>query len=57
MTRGGRRKDRDGPERRCIATGETGATDRLIRFVLAPEGGLVPDLAARLPGRGAWLTA
>ena len=22
MTRGGRKKDRDGPERRCLATGE-----------------------------------
>ena len=57
MTRGGRRKERDAPERRCIATGESGATDRLIRFVLSPEGEVVPDLAAKLPGRGAWLTA
>jgi uncharacterized protein len=57
MTRGGRRKDRDGPERRCVATGESGPADRLIRFALSPEGEVVPDLAARLPGRGAWLTA
>jgi len=57
MTRGGRRKDRDGPERRCIATGESGPVDRLIRFALSPEGEVVPDLAARLPGRGVWLTA
>ena len=57
MTRGGRTKHRDGPERRCIATGDSGPTDRLVRFVLAPEGGVVPDLAGRLPGRGAWLTA
>lgn len=57
MTRGGRRKDRDGPERRCIATGESGPVDRLIRFALAPDGEVVPDLAARLPGRGVWLTA
>ena len=57
MTRGGRRKDRDGPERRCVATGESGPVDRLIRFALSPEGEVVPDLAARLPGRGAWLTA
>jgi uncharacterized protein len=57
MTRGGRRAGRDGPERRCIATGESGPTDRLIRFALSPDGEVVPDLAARLPGRGVWLTA
>lgn len=57
MTRGGAAKDRDGPERRCIATGESGGTERMIRFVLDPEGRLTPDLAARLPGRGIWLTA
>lgn len=57
MARGGRRKERDGPERRCIATGESGPTDRLIRFALSPDGEVVPDLAARLPGRGVWLTA
>ena len=57
MTRGGRRKERQGPERRCIATGESGPVDRLIRFALSPDGAVVPDLAARLPGRGVWLTA
>ncbi|MGD1925560.1 MAG: RNA-binding protein [Paracoccaceae bacterium] len=57
MARGGRKKARTAPERRCIATGESGATDRLIRFVLSPDGHVVPDLAAKLPGRGAWLTA
>ena len=48
---------REGPERRCIASGESGPTDRLVRFVLDPEGRVTPDLAGRLPGRGAWLTA
>lgn len=57
MTRGGAAKDRDGPERRCIATGVSGPTDPLIRFVLDPDGRLTPDLAERLPGRGVWLTA
>jgi uncharacterized protein len=28
----------------------------LLRFVVAPSGELVPDVAARLPGRGLWLT-
>jgi predicted RNA-binding protein YlxR (DUF448 family) len=57
MARGGRRKDRDGPERRCIATGESGTTARLIRFVVGPSGDVVPDIAGKLPGRGVWLTA
>lgn len=57
MARGGRRKERDTPERRCIATGESGPRDRLIRFVLGPDGAVVPDIAGRLPGRGVWLTA
>jgi predicted RNA-binding protein YlxR (DUF448 family) len=57
VTRGGRTKDRVTPERRCIATGDTCATDRLIRFVLSPDGEAVPDIASKLPGRGTWLTA
>ena len=44
-------------ERRCVATGETMPEQRLIRFALAPDGALVPDVAAKLPGRGAWVTA
>ncbi len=57
MTRGGAAKNRAMPDRRCIATGESGPTDRLIRFVLGPAAEVVPDLAAKLPGRGVWLTA
>ena len=30
---------------------------RLIRFALGPGDILVPDLAAKLPGRGAWVSA
>jgi predicted RNA-binding protein YlxR (DUF448 family) len=29
----------------------------MIRFVLGPDRAIVPDLAARLPGRGIWLSA
>ena len=47
----------NGPQRTCIATGETGAPDRMIRFVVGPEGDVVPDLARRLPGRGLWVMA
>jgi predicted RNA-binding protein YlxR (DUF448 family) len=47
----------NGPQRTCIATGETGAPERMIRFVVGPEGDVVPDLARRLPGRGLWVKA
>jgi len=49
--------EREGPERRCIVSGESGGKDGLIRFVLDPEGQVVPDLAEKLPGRGLWVTA
>jgi predicted RNA-binding protein YlxR (DUF448 family) len=29
----------------------------LVRFVLGPEGNIVPDLGRRLPGRGVWIEA
>ena len=55
-----RRRDEDGedegPLRTCILTRERRDRERLIRFVLSPEGEVVPDIAARLPGRGLWLT-
>ncbi len=57
MTRGGRQKERDGPERRCIVSGESGATVGLIRFVVGPDDAVVPDLAGKLPGRGIWVSA
>ena len=44
-------------ERTCIATGQTLPPHKLIRFVAAPDGYAVADLAGRLPGRGAWVTA
>jgi predicted RNA-binding protein YlxR (DUF448 family) len=31
--------------------------DELLRFVLDPDGTIVPDLVRRLPGRGVWVTA
>ncbi|TCS65244.1 RNA-binding protein [Primorskyibacter sedentarius] len=58
MTRGGRQKDReDGPERKCIATGEVQPAAGLIRFVVGPENQIVPDILGRLPGRGIWVKA
>jgi predicted RNA-binding protein YlxR (DUF448 family)/ribosomal protein L30E len=46
-----------GPLRRCIVTRERLPKERMIRFVVGPDRQLVPDLAARLPGRGIWLSA
>ncbi len=46
-----------GPERRCLATGAVRPKAALIRFVLGPEGRIVPAVAGNLPGRGLWLTA
>lgn len=43
--------------RRCIATGESGASEGMIRFVVGPDGDVVPDLSEKLPGRGLWVTA
>jgi hypothetical protein len=43
--------------RRCIVTREPQPKEGLIRFVVAPDGTLTPDLAETLPGRGIWVTA
>ena len=58
MSRGGVSKDRaDGPERKCIATGEVRPKTGLVRFVLGPDGQVVPDILGKLPGRGVWVSA
>ncbi len=57
MARGGRDDPRDGPERRCVASGESAPVEGLVRFALAPDGMVTPDLAERLPGRGVWVVA
>ncbi len=35
----------------------TGSPADLIRFVVDPDGAVVPDVAGRLPGRGMWVSA
>ena len=54
--RAGKAGARD-PERRCIVAMERRPQGEMIRFVLSPDGQVTPDLAAKLPGRGAWVTA
>ena len=44
-------------ERRDAVSGEVMAEERLVRFVAAGDGVVVPDLARKLPGRGVWIAA
>src|SRR5262249_44910607 len=44
-------------ERRCIVTGDVLPESHLVRFVIAPDHVVVPDIAAGLPGRGYWVRA
>ncbi|MBN8183170.1 RNA-binding protein [Roseibium aggregatum] len=44
-------------ERQCAVTREVQPVSALIRFVLDPQGEVVPDLKRVLPGRGVWITA
>ena len=43
--------------RKCLVTKEVYPSSELIRFVCAPDGTIVPDVAAKLPGRGCWVCA
>ena len=53
----GPRSGTPGAERFCAVTRAVKPVDELIRFVLAPDGTVVPDLKRKLPGRGIWITA
>ena len=44
-------------ERRDLVTGEVMPEERLVRFVVGPDGAVVPDVARKLPGRGLWVEA
>lgn len=57
MGRGGQKSRPEEPERKCIATGEVQPKGGMIRFVVGPDNGIVPDLAEKLPGRGIWVSA
>lgn len=45
----------DGPERRCVLTGENAGRDELLRLAVSPDGDVLPDALAKAPGRGAWI--
>ncbi len=42
-------------ERRCILTGDRASPEHLVRLALSPDGVVMPDVAAKAPGRGAWI--
>ena len=44
------------PERTCVLTRRKGSRDHLIRLALGPDGAVAPDVRARAPGRGAWVS-
>jgi len=47
----------DVPVRMCVICRERFPKTTLLRHVFEPEGGLVPDPRATLPGRGHYLCA
>lgn len=44
-------------ERTCIVSRRALPKHAMVRFVVAPDGRVVPDIAERLPGRGLWVRA
>ena len=44
------------PERKCILSGEVKLREALIRLALSPDGDVLPDVRAKAPGRGAWIS-
>ncbi len=54
LDRGPRARER---ERFCVATRTVQPVSDLIRFVVGPDGEVVPDIKSKLPGRGVSVTA
>lgn len=44
------------PTRQCCVTRQALPVDELVRFALGPDGALMPDIDAKAPGRGAWVS-
>lgn len=44
------------PNRQCALTREVKPVADLIRFVVSPDGAVVPDTDARAEGRGVWIS-
>ena len=48
--------DDAGSERTCVLTRRKDSKEALIRLALGPDGAVAPDVRARAPGRGAWIS-
>ncbi|QJB68621.1 DUF448 domain-containing protein [Parasphingorhabdus halotolerans] len=44
------------PHRKCILTGKSLPQDGLVRLALSPDDQIAPDVRAKAPGRGAWIS-
>jgi len=53
----GPRTERSATMRMCAVSREVRPIGELIRFVVSPQGEVVPDLKRKLPGRGLWVSA
>jgi predicted RNA-binding protein YlxR (DUF448 family) len=53
----GPRTDKSATMRMCAVTREVRPIGELIRFVVSPQGEVIPDLKRKLPGRGLWVSA
>jgi uncharacterized protein len=53
----GPRTGRSATMRMCAVTREARPIDEMIRFVVSPQGEVIPDLKRKLPGRGLWVSA
>jgi uncharacterized protein len=42
--------------RQCALTRANLPVDQLVRFALGPDGNIVPDIDAKAPGRGVWIS-
>ena len=47
---------RSDAERTCVLTRRKGSREELIRLALGPDSIVAPDVRARAPGRGAWIS-
>jgi predicted RNA-binding protein YlxR (DUF448 family) len=48
---------RSSPLRRCIITGVSMEKEKMLRFICDELGVIWPDVAMKMPGRGAWVVA
>jgi predicted RNA-binding protein YlxR (DUF448 family) len=53
----GPRTEKSATLRTCAVSREQRPVDELIRFVVSPQGEVIPDIKRKLPGRGLWISA